>query len=435
MVMVFVGYSTILMDSGFGQALIQKKDIQDVDYSSVFWLNFCLGVVLFLALYFFSGLIALFYNNEKLELITKVVAIQFVFASLVVVHKVKIQKELRFKLLSALDTIATFIGCIVAVVFAYIGFGYWSLVFQNLAVILTSCILYFKFANWRPSLSFSKVSIANLSRFSIDVFLNKSIYYWTGGVDKIIIGKYLGESALGVYKNASAVIFRPLSAFLGVLSRVLFPSLSIIQDDYNKLRSVYIDAIASALWGVVPILSLIYFLIGPLVEMYLGADWIDAIDIVKILCLSLSPIAIIFLSETIYLVIDKSRLMLKVNIFYRLLLVAGFFVGFKWGVKGIAFSMFFSYLIRLVLDLYFINKFIGLNFLASFRKIMPILIIGSFSFLVPLLINFYLIDNTVLYLIFIIFAYLSSYLTLSFVFNIRIFRIICEFFYNKLRAI
>lgn len=421
MVAVVAGFSMILMDFGFGQALIKDPEPTTLDYSSVFWLNVITGVVLSIILFFSAPLIATFYKQPDLLKITQVLSLQFFFSGFVVVQKIILQKSLNFRLLSIVEFCSIVGACIIAIIFAVRGFGYWSIVFQVISEVVFALILCLIFVPWKPSFSFSKASIKKLAGFSLDVFYNRSLFYWTASIDKILIGKFLGDTALGVYKNAGSIIFRPLSNFLGILSKVMFPALSKIQDDKEKLNKVYVEAVTGSMLMVTPLLFLIYLNIDFVVEKYLREEWYKAVGLVKLFCIALSPIIITSQSEAMFLALGKTRLMFKINILARLTLVFGVIVGLYFGLEGVVIGLFVSYFLRLILDILFFKKLINLKFFFLIKRGLKVIISIGISYLVYFIFTFhfpvesifiFLVSNLLLITVYFLTAFLLKVETL-----------------------
>src|SRR5690348_1637004 len=165
MLSIFIAFSQIMVDSGMGTGLIQKKNRTDVDYSTVFVFNFVISACIYLILFFSAPLIAAFYKIPQLTLITRILCVNIVINSLTVVHVARLTIHLDFKSIAKVNVISVIISGLLAVVLAFIGFGVWSLVFLNISRSVISVILFRIISRWKLSLKFSKESFRSLFGF------------------------------------------------------------------------------------------------------------------------------------------------------------------------------------------------------------------------------------------------------------------------------
>ncbi len=177
MIMVMMGFAGLLADVGLGSALIQKIDVNEDHYSSVFWANNVLGLVLAIIMMLLSPLIAAFYKQPELELITIVLSINFMFGALAMVPRARLSKKMAFRELAIIDLLEMFLSGGVAVAMAAAGYGYWSLVSQKIAASISSAILLWVIARWKPKLSYNMAAVKELVKFSFSVFLTRSLQY------------------------------------------------------------------------------------------------------------------------------------------------------------------------------------------------------------------------------------------------------------------
>lgn len=361
MVVIIAGFANVIADFGFGQALIQNKEAKEIDYSTVFWVNIVLGSMIAIVIFFSSGYISSLYGHKELALITRVLSIKYIFSSTIIVQKIWLQKNLNFKLNANIDIAVNTLTSIITVLAVYLGFGYWSLVLQTIAESLFAMILFALYVNWKPTFHFSISSLKKLSKFSTDIFLNQSLFYWTSNLDKILIGKFLGNSALGVYKNAFAVINKPVAILSSTLLRVLFPSYSLLQNNIPELRSIVIKLFKAIGIIVIPSCLVLYLSANFIISTYLNTDWLESIPLVKIFSLAAIPFAFSSITSPVYLALGRSRLILTINLVTRSLLIILVYVALNKGLIAIAYVVLGINLLRLLIDIIQFRSLLGIK--------------------------------------------------------------------------
>lgn len=240
MITVITRFANLFTDMGFGAALIQKKEINDRELSSVFWLNMAGGILLTLIFIALSPVIASFYNEPILQILTIVLSFNFVIQSAVIVQKTQLTRSIDFKSLSIVEVASIFLSGAVGIAFAYYDYGVWSLVIHAISGSVFITVLIWYLSDWRPSAVFDIGAIKRLLGFSLNLLGDKTINYWARNLDNLLIGKYLGSDPLGVYSKSYSIMLLPLQNVSNVISRVMFPALSKIQDDKERVKRIFL---------------------------------------------------------------------------------------------------------------------------------------------------------------------------------------------------
>ncbi|MCR9289860.1 MAG: MOP flippase family protein [Bacteroidetes bacterium] len=375
MITVFTGFLNVFKDFGLGSALIHKKVIDSKDTSTAFWANLILGVLLAVILFVGSSFIANFYGEDLLGKLTKVMSIMFIIQSLNYVQLSLFKKSLDFKKLFWVNTLAVVTSGGVAIILALMDYGVWSLIFQSiLRALITAFVLWF-LSNWRPSFVFSKERFNELMKFSLPLMGNQTFHYWTRNLDKLLIGKYLGMSDLGYYNRSYSLMLVPVKRVSSVISTVMFPSLSIIQDDKLRIKSIYLKMsriIASVTFPI----ALIFFLSAePFVYGILGNEWLEAIPIIKILAFLSAIQSINTLNGNIYLSQGATALQFKLKLFTTpipILLIIG---GLQFGINGVALAILCSSIITSWPNWFFAGRLINCSVKEIIINISPIILV------------------------------------------------------------
>ena len=243
MITIFSGFAALFIDMGFGTALIQKQDVSEDYFSSVFWLNLTLGVLLYLFFFFLAPYLALFYNEPKLVLLVRITCMSFVINALTSIQHFLLIKNLQFKKKVIFNWVSMIFGYVVAFILAKKGFGYWALVFMTLSSAIVNSFLLWISSSWRPKFIFHWAKIKELSSFGLNVLGDTSVNYWSRNYDNFIIAKMLGSTELGIYTRAYSLMLLPLKNITSVISKVMFPAFSKKQGDVQNIKMHYLKIV------------------------------------------------------------------------------------------------------------------------------------------------------------------------------------------------
>lgn len=419
LVTALTGFASIFTELGYGSALIQKKDASDLDYSSVFWINIIIGVFLTLLFSIGSGLVVRFYDNPDLKTITILLSFNFLLNAITIVQRIQLVKDIQFKLLAKIELTAILMSGVLAIILAYNGFGVYSLVAQILTIAVVSNIILWYNSSWRPSFLIDKESIKSLNKFSINLMGNQIFGYWTKNLDNLLIGKYLGADALGIYSRSYSLLAYRVNSISKVLSRVMFPTLSNIQDDNLRIRNIYLKVVKMICFIVFPLIVGLYFTAENVIFLLFGEKWMAMVPVFKALSIFGFALAIGSVHGNIYLAKGKTGLQLKVGVFFKSLSILAIIIGLNWGVLGVSYCLGIVALLSQFPQIMIAGKLIDLKISLVIKNLYKILI---FSFLMGLVIwslNILLCDliHSVVLIILQIFTGISVYLSMSYFFE------------------
>lgn len=361
MILIISNFANILVDFGFGPAIIQKQDITQTDLSSVFWLNLMLGCLTTILVIVLAPFIAQFYETPLLENITYILAPIFFITSFNVVQRMLLSKNIDFKSLAKIELFAPIFAGIVAIVLAWQGWGVWSLVAQQLALFGAMAIALWWINPWRPTWEFSLASIKSMTEFSLNLFANQSLNYWLQQLDQIIIGKFYASADLGIYNRAAAFVLKPVRSVSMVINRVMFPSFSAIQDQKAKVAAIYLQIIGTITFVAFPAMVGLWAISQPFVSIVFGEQWIGIIPFLQIFCFVGMFQSINTLPDSVIYAMGRSDLAFKIGIFQKINTVIGVLIGLKWGMIGIAVGILISDFVNLWPKLYYGGKLVNLS--------------------------------------------------------------------------
>ncbi len=366
---IFVQISQTFIDSGFGNALIQKKDRSQTDYSTVFFFNLALSFGFYVILFFCAPLIADFFDNEKLTSLTRVVGLNLIIGALVSVHKTRLTVQLRFKIQAVISLISSCVSAIVAIWMAYRGYGVWSLVALTITSISVQMVLIYILIKWRPSLEFSKTAFRSLFSYSSKLLGASLIHLLYRNIYPIIIGKKFSPVELGYFNRADTFAMYPPYMIGSVISRVAFPIFSRIQDDNARLRNAYSKYIVFASLIIFPILIGLLVLAEPLTLLILKEKWLPMVPMLQILCIDWMTDHLCTINLNVLYVKGRSDLAFKLEIIKKSLALGIFFVSLYWGIIGVCWGRVVYSCCAVYLNSFYTKQLIGISLFQQLKDI------------------------------------------------------------------
>ena len=430
LVLVVVNIFSIINETGLGASLIQKIDRDELDFSSVFVLNIILGVSLYLIVFLLSPLIAIFFNENQLTELIRVVGITLIINSFGVVQNTKLMINVDFKTQARVSFPSIIISGIIGVVFAYQGYGVWALVAQMISLSLVNVLVIWLLVKWRPLLSFSFKRIKPLFKFAYRLILARLINTIFNQIYSVVIGKEFLSSQLGFYNRAQSIKNLTSGNITSLIQRVSTPLLCETQNDHRKMGELLLKFIISTSLLVFPLLFGIFVLAEPLVIFLLSEKWLPSAPILQILC----PVGILFVINTFNLNVfnatGNTGLALKNEILKKILFIFIVVISLSYGFMALIASQILIGFIELFFNSYYTKKQIGLTLLQQLSELKGILI-ASFIMACVVAYSTSFINSDILKLVFGFFTGLFTYFFLCWIFNVKYFRQYMIVFFQK----
>ena len=273
MLMVFIAVSTSFVDGGFGSALIQKSKPTQEDYSTVFYWNIFLSIVLYTILYFCAPLIADFYKMDILTKILRVEGVILIINALTIVQFNKLRKAMQFKKIAYVNITAAIISVIVAIIYAYYGGGVWALVWQQIVLGIVSVIMLFIVMPWKPSLLFSMESFKGLFKFGSFILLSSIINTIANNISALIVGRFFSAGTLGYLSQAQKLENVASTSIASTVEQVTYPLLVEVKDNYARMAQVLRSFNLMLLACVLPAMVVIIIAAAPIIIFLFGEKW------------------------------------------------------------------------------------------------------------------------------------------------------------------
>jgi O-antigen/teichoic acid export membrane protein len=336
MATIATGFVGIFGDLGTSSAIIQRKNISDSLLNSLFWINVVFGLLAMLIILAIAPLIAGFYQEPRVTLVLRVLSLNFLISSVSNIQKTLLERKLAFNTSAKVEISAVLSGAVVGISSAIVGWGVWSLVAQTIAVTSITTLLLWKFTEWKPKFMYSWKAVEEVRSYSLNLTAFSIFNFFERNADNIIIGKFLGAQDLGYYTLAYRLMLYPLQSISAIISRVMFPLFSSLQDDNTKFGQAYLRANSTIALISFPLMLGLWALVEPFILTFFGKQWQPVI----LLLLILAPVgmieSIMTTSGMIYQAKGRTDLMFRWGIGAGTYLIIAFLIGLNWGVVGVA---------------------------------------------------------------------------------------------------
>lgn len=376
MLAIFLAVAQSLIDSGFSQALIRKKDRTEKDNCTIFYFNSVVSVLLYVFLYILAPLIASFFKEPQLIGLTRVLGIVVVINGLAVVQRAIYTIEINFKVQAR----ASFIGAVVSggigIILALKGFGVWTLVWQQLLNAAVTTLSLWAFSTWRPKWLFSWKSFREMFSFGSYMLLSGLMNTIYTNLYQLVIGKIFSAASLGYYSRANQFAQFPSTNITNIFNRVVYPILCKVQDDRARYVKASKKFLCLSSYIVFPLMCFLAGISKPLIIVLLGEKWVYASTLMVPICLSLMWYPANALNLNAITVIGRSDLFFRLEIIKKIIGAAILAISVPFGLLVLCYSSIPGTLLGLYVNSYYTGKEIGYGLLSQMKDLAPILILS-----------------------------------------------------------
>jgi len=376
LVTIFIIIANVFVRSGFNTALIQKKDANEADFSSVFYLSLFVASLLYVILFFAAPLIAAFYDEPQLILALRAISVTLFFGAFNSIQNAVVARKMQFKKLFFSSLGAIVVSGTVGIVMAYAGFGVWALVAQQITnQLLITIILWFT-VKWRPRLLFSFERVKGLFSYGWKLLVSALIDTLYMELSSLIIGKMYNVEMLSFYNRGKQFPSLIVTNINGSIQSVMLPALSSQQDNRKRVRDMVRRSIVTSSFVIFPMMVGLAVIAEPLVKILLTEKWLPAVPFLQIYCLiyALWPIHTANLQAINAL--GRSDIFLKLEIIKKIIGLAILGVTVFYGVYAIALGGIVSGLIATIINSYPNAKLLNYSYKEQWKDIMPSLLLS-----------------------------------------------------------
>ncbi len=357
--MVFVNIANVIIDGGFNTALIQKKEANDVDFSTVFYITMALSLILYISLFLTAPAIAVFYNNPSLDKVVKAIGICLFAYALNSIQRAYISRHMLFKKLFLSSLISTVIAGVIGIVLAYQGYGIWALVYHYIFSSFTMSMVMFITVKWKPQLLFSIEEFKKLFDYGWKIFLSNFIISLFVNIRSLIIGRIFAPSFLAYFERGKQMPSLIMDNINSSMQAVLLPVFSAEQDNVQQIKSMLSRSIRTSSIVIFPLLIGLFTIAKPLTAIMLTSKWIGAVPFIKIFCVALIMMPLQTASLEALKALGKSGTFLKLEIAKKILEVSILLVSVFINVYAVAAGVIVYNFICLFINTYTNKKLLG----------------------------------------------------------------------------
>jgi O-antigen/teichoic acid export membrane protein len=376
MIMVFFTIGTTLVDSGLSVSLIRTPNLDDAEYSTVFFMNLAMSLIAYLFVFVLAPFVADFYAQPILEPLIRIYCLGFIITALRMIAQAKLVREMNFKKIAILNVPGNIVGLFVGVWMALDGYRVWSIVGLYLSTQIVATMMYWIFIKWRPKFIFRVEKMKYHFSFGYKLMISAQLNTIFDNIYNIIIGKLYSVQSLGYYERAYTLNNYPVSILSGIISKVSLPLLSQISDDKQRTLNVYRKIMMLSFFISAPLMLGALVLAKPLFILFLGEQWIAAVPFFQILCLAYMLYPIHSLNINILSVYGKSNLFLKLEIIKKIMVVALVLITVNFGIYGLVWSSVIASVLALFINTYYSGGLILYYTKDQLKDILPTLIIS-----------------------------------------------------------
>ena len=378
MLAIFMTLAEVFIDGGFGSALIQKKNPSQEDYSTIFYWNLGMAVLMYIVLYFCAPAISRFYNIPILCSVLRVQGLVLFIYAFNIVQRNQLKKKLNFKILSIVTITTSIIALIVTVIMAYSGCGVWALVAQNLIVAAIPALVFWFFVKWRPALTFSWTSFKELFGFGFYMFLTHLVNRFGQQIQGLLIGKVYTPSTMGYYSKAHGLEKLASNSISQVMTQVTYPLYAEVQDQKNRMISMIKRLTMTLSYLTFPLMFLLILTAKPVFVLLYSERWLNSVPYFQVLCLAGLPNCLQAVNLQTISAIGRSKTMFLWTLLKRGLGIAAIVGGLvSFGMKGllagVTFNSWFAYLV----NIYLVSKYIGYKWTIQLKDLMPVALVSA----------------------------------------------------------
>ncbi|HEY4270906.1 MAG TPA: lipopolysaccharide biosynthesis protein [Candidatus Udaeobacter sp.] len=338
MVMVVMDFLRIFQDMGLSTATVQRQEITHAQVSNLFWVNVAVGGAMTLLLAASAPAIAWFYREPHLVGITLALSLTFLLASSAAQHIALLNRQMRFRAIAAIDIVSMFVGYVTGIGMALWQYGYWALVGANMVLVAVRLVVAWSMSRWRPQAPSRNTQTWHLLRFGANITAGTLMYTLARGADNLLIGRFFGATAVGLYSRGSILMLRPVQQLIQPINAVLVPVLSRLQTEDDRYRRTFVQAFEVIALMTFVFTGLCLALSHPLTLAALGPKWEPAAVIVASFALAALTYPLVTSFTWLFASQGRGKDWVLTNAIVSSTTLCSFLVGLPFGPAGVAIS-------------------------------------------------------------------------------------------------
>ena len=423
MLSIFLAIAQTFVDSGFSNALIQKKDRTEVDFSTIFYFNIFIAFVAYGVLFVSAPSIASFYKEPALTTVTRWVGLSLILNGFSAVQRAKLTVRVDFRTQAKASLVAVIISGLIGVLLAYQGYGVWALVFQTLSSSFLNTLLLWTFAKWLPLWCFSWVSFKSLFSFGSKLLLSGLLHTIYINLYSLVIGRRYSAMDVGFYNRSYQLAGFPSINIVGIITRAIYPLQCEMQDDDERLNASFIQYLRMSCYIIFPLMTVLGVLAEPLVRLLLTDKWLPSAELLSILCFAYMWYPVMVINNQILNVKGRSDYFLRAEIIKKVVAIGILCATLPFGVRVLCWGIVLYNFLDMGIIIYYSRKVISTGYREQVRNIIPLFLLSlGMGISIYLCQLFFDGDSLLLQLVLGCVVAFTTYMVLSFIFRIREFQ-------------
>lgn len=420
LVLVVTNIMQVFVDSGLANALIQKKDVDDLDYSSVFYFNIILCILLYIVLYISSPLFSYFYENNDFIYLFRVLGLTVIVSGVKNVQQAYVSKTLQFRKFFFATIIGTIFSAIIGIILAISGYGVWAIIVQYLSNICIDTLVLWIIVRWRPKRIFSIKRLKHLLSYGWKLLVSGLLDSFYQNIWQFIIGKIYSPSDLAFYNQANKLPNVIISNVNTSIDSVLLPVLSKEQDDLNNIKSMTRRAIKTAVYIISPLMIGLAATSEVIVKLLLTEKWLPCVPYLVIFSITYIFMPIHTANLNAIKALGRSDIFLKLEIVKKIIGVICLFISVRMGVLAMAWMVLIINFLCQLINTWPNKKMLNYGYIEQIKDIIPTLLISAVMGIIVYFIKF-LFTNIYITFLIQVFTGIVIYIFLSIFFKIDSF--------------
>lgn len=433
LITVFISVAEIIVESGMGNALIQKQHADQTDFSSTFYFNVFLGMAAYLILFFFAPLIADFYKEPLFVPVIRVLALGLIIGGVNGVQQAYVSRHMQFKRFFFASGIGTLVSAVVGIAMAYGGFGVWALVAQNLTNRCIDTVVLWVTVKWRPSLKFSFVKMKNLYTFGWKLLISGLINTLYTNIFSLVIGKRFTSESLAYYNRGNSIPSMITTNIDSSIQSVLLPAFSSVQGDSERLKAMVRRSIKTSSFLMMPAMAGLAVVSEPLIQLLLTDKWLPSVPYMQLFCFIYAIWPIHTANLQAITAVGRSDIFLKLEIIKCLLGLGVLMITLPMGLESMMIGLCISEVLSAPINAWPNRKLLNYSFLEQIKDLLPTaaLAIGMACMVHGI---GYIVPDPLMQLVLQLFAGIMIYLAGAIIFKMESFEYLKEIVKKKMRS-
>ncbi|MHC3862729.1 lipopolysaccharide biosynthesis protein [Streptococcus thermophilus] len=378
LITVFTTIMQVFVDSGLGTALIQKKDANDLDFSSVFYFNFVICLVLYVVMFVAAPFIAGFYGDSSLTPIIRVISLTIIISGVKGIQQSYVSRNMLFKRFFYSTLGGTIFSAFLGIALAYTGFGVWAIVAQQLSNTAIDTLILWLTVKWRPKRMFSWRRLKGLLSFGWKMLASSLLDTVYNNVRSLIIGKMYSSSDLAYYDQGQKFPNVIVTNINTSIDSVLLPTMASAQDDADRVKSMTRRAIKTSTYIMAPLMMGLAFCAEPIVGLVLTDKWLPCVPFLRIFCITYMFYPIHTANLNAIKAMGRSDLFLKLEIAKKIVGMILLLSTMWFGVMAMAYSLLVSSVLSQIINSWPNRKLLNYGYLEQLKDILPGIILAVF---------------------------------------------------------